>query len=261
MNKIPAILQKEWLEMRLDRSLLLSTLLPPLLLTLIPIGVVYAAGQTPDDDILKLGAVLNNPAFAGMSSIELGQALIGQQISVLFLLMPLLVPSIIASYSIVGEKTRRTLEPILATPITIWELLLGKSLAAFIPALGITFVSGGIFVAALRLIAASPRVFAAIVSPGWLIVFLLCSPFLAIISIGLMVAVSSQVNDPRTAQQLSAIAIVPVMALFIGQLTGLLVLNPPIALAAAGVLVIIAALTIWLATRVFQREAILTRWR
>jgi ABC-2 type transport system permease protein len=196
-----------------------------------------------------------------MSSIELGQALIGQQMSVLFLLMPLLVPSIIASYSIVGEKTRRTLEPILATPITIWELLLGKSLAAFIPAIGITFVCGGIFAGALLLIAASPRVFTAIVSPGWLTVFLLCSPLLAIISIGLMVAVSSRVNDPRTAQQLSAIAIVPVMALFFGQLTGLLVLSPVLALATAVVLAIIAVLTIWLATRVFQREAILTRWR
>jgi ABC-2 type transport system permease protein len=261
MSKISVILQKEWLELRLDRSLLLSTLLPPILLTLMPIGIVYAVGQTPDDDILKMGAALSNSVFAGMSAVELGQALTGQQLSLLFLLMPLIVPSIIASYSIVGEKTRGTLEPILATPIATWELLLGKSLAAFIPAVGLTFVCGGIFVVALKLVAVSERVFSAIISPGWVIVFLLCSPMLAIISIALMVAVSSRVNDPRTAQQLSAIAIVPLMGVFVGQLTGILVLGPGVALTGAIILAAIAAVTIWLATRVFQREVILTRWR
>jgi ABC-2 type transport system permease protein len=261
MNKIPAILQKEWLEMRLDRGLLLSTLLPPLLLTFMPIAIVYGVGQTPDEDILKMGAVISNPAFAGMSPAEIGQALMGQQVSLLFLLMPLIVPSIIASYSIVGEKTRRTLEPILATPISTWELLLGKSLAAFIPAVGLTLVCGGIFLAALQAIALSPRVASAIVTPGWLIVFLLCSPLLAIISIALMVAISSRVNDPRTAQQLAAVGIIPVMGLFFGQLTGLLILSPAVALGGAAVLAVLAALTIWLATRVFQREVILTRWR
>ena len=261
MSKIPVILQKEWLELRSDRGLLLSTLLPPLLLTLLPIGIVYGAGRVPDDDILTMGAALNNPAFAGMSALELGQALIGQQLALLFLLMPLIIPSILASYSIVGEKTRRTLEPILATPIATWELLLGKSLAAFIPAVGLTFLCGGIFVAAMRLLAVSPRVFAAIINPGWLIVFALCSPLLAVISIALMVAVSSRVNDPRTAQQLSAVAVVPLMAVFFGQLTGLVVLGPGVALVGALILAAIAALAIWLATRVFQREAILTRWR
>src|SRR5574342_270279 len=101
MNKIKAIISREWLEMRKDRALLLSLLLPPLLLTAIPIGTVYAVGKTPDPDTAKLGAALADPALAGMSMAELGQAIMGKQFALLFLIMPLFIPSIVASYSIV----------------------------------------------------------------------------------------------------------------------------------------------------------------
>jgi ABC-2 type transport system permease protein len=261
MNKVLVILQKEWLEIKQQRSLLLTVLLPPLLLTLLPLGVAYALSQTPGN--LKNGfpPTLTDPALVGLSELELGQAIIGQQFSILFLLLPLIIPSVIAAYSVVGEKTNKTLEPLLATPLRTWELLLGKSLAALIPAVGITWLCGLIFIAGMARIAVSSRVLAAIISPGWLVLFGLCTPLLALIAIAAMVMVSSRVSDPRTAQQLTGVVIIPVMLFFFGQLSGVLVLNPALALGVAGVLVVFAALAIWLATRMFQREAILTRWR
>ena len=57
----------------------------------------------------------------------------------LFMMMPLIIPITIAAYSIVGEKTTRSLEPLLATPITTAELLIGKGLAAAIPAIAATW--------------------------------------------------------------------------------------------------------------------------
>ena len=45
------------------------------------------------------------------------------------------LPATIASYSMVGEKVERSLEPLLATPATDGEILLGKALAALIPPL------------------------------------------------------------------------------------------------------------------------------
>jgi len=104
-------------------------------------------------------------------------------------------------------------------------------------------------------------VFAAIVSPGWLTVFLLCTPLLALIAIAAMVAISSRVNDPRTAQQFSAWIVVPFLVVFFGQLAGVLVLSPLVALGAAFGLALIAGLAVLGATRLFQREVILTRWR
>jgi ABC-2 type transport system permease protein len=260
MNKTLVILHKEWLDLRQDRVLLLSTLALPVIWTVLAIGLTYLVGRTPDDDTAQLGIATADPTLAGLSKLELGQAVIGKQFALLFLLMPLLIPSIIAAYSIVGEKANRTLEPLLAAPVRTVELLLGKALAALIPAVALTWACGAIFAAAIAGMVVSPRVFAAIVSPAWLIVLLLCAPLLSLIAIAASVAISSRVNDPRTAQQLSGVVVVPILLIFFAQLAGVLVLSPALSLGATAVLALVAALAIWGATRLFQREVILTRW-
>ena len=52
---------------------------------------------------------------------------------IFFALMPTVIPTVIASYSIVGEKVNRSLEPLLATPLSDEELLAGKALSIFLP--------------------------------------------------------------------------------------------------------------------------------
>jgi len=263
MRNIQILLGKEWLDLRKQRGLILSIVVLPLMLTIIPavvlFGIRFAPGQTSGDEFSRQVARLN-PALSGMSQAELAQALPGQAFSSMYLLIPMILPSIIAAYSIVGEKSSRTLEPLLATPIKTWELMAGKMLAALVPTMLLTWAFGAVFVAAARIAALSPRVFSAIVSPGWLTVFALCTPLLALIAIAAMVAISARVNDPRTAQQYSAWLVVPFLAVFFGQVSGLVTLSPAVALAATLVLAIIAALAIWGATLLFAREAILTRW-
>jgi ABC-2 type transport system permease protein len=262
MDKVLVILHKEWLDLKQQRGLLLGILLPPLFIVLLPIGILYGARLVPGGSLTNTNSLIGRlPALAGMTQQEAGQAIVGMQFSILFLLLPLMIPSIIAAYSIVGEKTSRTLEPVLATPVRTWELLFGKSLTALIPAVGLTWLVGGIFIAATAVLAVSPRVFAAIVTPGWLIILLLWTPLLTLIAIAAMTAISSRVNDPRTAQQFAAWAVVPFMALFFGQLTGLVVVGPALTLGVFIVLIPIAILSIWGAARLFQREVILTRWK
>lgn len=260
MKKALIILKKEWIELAKERALLFGTLLPPLLLALLPVVITYAVGQTPDDDTAELGAVLADPTLAGLSALELGQAIVGKQFGLLMLMTPLIVPSIIASYSIVGEKTRRTLEPLLATPLHAWELLLGKCMAAVLPTLAVTWAGATLFVAGMAAVVISPRVLAAIVTPGWLATMVLCTPPLALIMVAACVAISSRVNDPRTAQQVSAVAVVPFLALFFGQLAGVVVLNLAFAIGMAVLLAVLAALGMWAAVGLFQRETILTKW-
>ena len=260
MKNVFVILQKEWLEIRQQRGLLFTMALPPLLFTLLPIGILYVSTQVPAKSGTSSQA-FPNPLLAGMTSRELGQTITGIQFSIMYLLLPLLIPSIIAAYSIIGEKTSRTLEPLLATPVRVWELLVGKSLLALLPAVITTWVCGGLFIAAVAFFAVSPRVFAAIVSPGWIIAFLLWSPLLGLIAIAVMVAISSRVNDPRTAQQISAWIVVPFLVLVFGQLTGFIILGPVLALSVLVVLALLTVLTMWFAIKIFQREVILTRWK
>lgn len=262
MNRVWAILYKEWLELRKERMLVLGTLLPAFFLTVIPLVVFYFTGSEsiPDEELNDLGAIAANPLLEGMSAQELIQSLLGQQFSTLMLLLPLIVPSIISAHSIVGEKTRRTLEPMLATPLRTSELLFAKSLAAFLPALLVTLVCGGAFAAGVSSFAVSERVFGAVINPAWLLLLLLCSPLMSLLSIAIAMIISSRVRDPRTAQQLSALIALPVMLVFFGQLVGVVVLRPVLVLAAAAVIAFLATLAFWVATRIFQRESILTRW-
>jgi len=216
-------------------------------LTLIPLIALFAIRAAPsagNPDEFTRELMKRNPALAGMSEPEATQAVMGQAFSSMFLLMPMILPIIIAAYSIVGEKTNHTLEPLLAIPIKTWELLVAKMLASLIPSMVLTWLAGAIFIMGVGLAALGERVFAAVVSPGWLTVFGICTPLLALIAIAAMVAISSRVNDPRTAQQFSAWVVVPFLAVFFGQIAGVLVLSPLIALVAAIMLAVIAGLAI-----------------
>jgi ABC-2 type transport system permease protein len=268
MKKIMVILRKEWLELRQQRSLVAMTIFLPLLLTLMPSGIVFIMGRVPEDQLddfsnteqFTAQILAADPTLVGLNTRELAQVITGRQFSMFFLLIPLFIPSTIAAYSIIGEKTKRTLEPVLATPIRTWELLLAKCLTGLIPALIVTYFCGLVFIGAIYTSAASARAAQLIVTPGWLILWTLCAPLLTLISIALTIVISSRVNDPRTAQQASGVIVVPIIALIVAQITGVLVLNTIVAAITVLILALLAGVSLWFAVKLFQREAILTRW-
>jgi ABC-2 type transport system permease protein len=183
------------------------------------------------------------------------------QMMLLFMILPLVIPATIAAYSIVGEKTTRSLEPLLATPITTSELLIGKALAAVIPGVAATLAGFGIFALAAAFIVSNRVVLAALFDARWLIAVIVVGPLMAVLGVMVSVMVSSRVNDPRVAEQISALVILPVLGVFFGQMAGLFILNQQLILLVAVILLVIDAGAILLAGRVFQREAILTRWK
>ncbi|MBO9338065.1 MAG: ABC transporter permease [Chloroflexus sp.] len=260
-ERVKVIIGKEWLELRRSRSLLVGMLLPPLLLPLFTLGLIFAMGIVSDPDTADIPAAAVDPTLANLSLEALAQVIFGRQFSVLFLLLPMIIPNVLASYSIVGEKNRRTLEPLLAAPITVSELLVGKVLAAIIPGILLTWLCATIFAIGLVLVVVDPVVPTLVFQPGWLIMLIFASPLLAAISVALTVMISSRVNDPRSVQQIAGVLIVPVMLLFFGQMLGLFVLDVIMGLNFSLGLSLLAIGLIWLAAKVFQREEILTRWR
>jgi ABC-2 type transport system permease protein len=264
MDKVWVIFRKEWFEITQQKALVLTMVLPPLLFVLVPLIAIWGTGLIPTsdmDDIRDLNDVFSKlyPAMQQMNEREVVQTVTGQQLSVLFLLMPVILPSVIASYSVVGEKTSQTLEPVLATPVETWELLLAKGLSSLIPSVGLTWLSALLYIPGVYLVA-SPLVAQTLISPGWALAVLLWGPLLSLITILLTLAVSSRANDPRTAQQVSVVAILPVMGLFMGQIFGVLSISPLVVLIGAVGLAIIAAICLVITVNLFQRETILTRW-
>ena len=262
MKHIRTIIDKEWAEVFKNKMVLFTIIFMPLIFTAIPLvmlgvtsGSAMATGDSADFP----------PQFAAvcgdMSAGDCMVVYLMNQFLILFMMMPLIIPITIAAYSIVGEKTTRSLEPLLATPITTAELLTGKNLAATIPAVLATWVGFALFAVGSLIISGSRAVTASLLDPMWLLAVLLVGPLMAVLSVNFSIMVSSRVNDPRVAEQVSTVVILPLLALFFGQISGLFFLNKTLILLIALGLVVVDISLIYLAVRMFQRENILTRWK
>lgn len=263
MNQVRTIIDKEWAEVFKNRTVMLTTLLLPLLFAIMPLVMLRAMGGSLGD-IPAESAGIPSGALAickGMNGTECMQAYMMGQFMIMFLLMPVMIPVTIAAYSIVGEKTTRSLEPLLATPITTAQLLLGKALAAVIPAVIAGWLSFGIFALGTYLIGLSPVVRAYLLSPSWLLAILILGPILALISVNFALWVSSRVSDPRVAEQISAVIILPIMLLGGALMAGWVVMNLVSVLITILAALLIAIGLSYLGVLIFERETILTRWK
>lgn len=264
MRKIWTLVRKEWAEVFKNRFVLFSVAFLPLLFTVIPLVILYFSGSADDVGDSAMMSDLP-PQFAqlcnDMSGNECMQYFIVTQFMLLFMMVPMIVPITFASYSIVGEKSTRTLEPLLATPISTFELLLGKAVAATLPAVVATWLSFFLYAIGTLIMAVSPAVTAKLFDGLWLTAIFVVGPLLSIAGVSIAVMISSRVSDPRVAEQISAVFVLPIIGLFVGQSTGLIFINEQIILWMALGLVVLDTALFAFATHLFQRETILTRWK
>ena len=249
---------KSWIVTRKDLSVfrknkyvLYSLIAMPIILgVVLPIIFIFAlntqitSGELPREQVL---AAVNQ--IVGLATMY-------------FVLIPAILPSIIASYSFVGEKIEKSLEPLLATPTTDGELLLGKSLASFIPCMVVTYVGAAISAIIIDFWSITTPQIATIIIPNpyWLLVIGAIAPLACIMSVEANIIVSSKVNDIRAAQQLGGLVVLPLIFVVIfastsAQLSTILALAVIIALAIADIALF------YLSKATFQREEILTKWK
>jgi len=157
---------------------------------------------------------------------------------------------------VVGEREQETLEPVLTTPVTRVEFLLGKAAAIFLPSVGVSYLMFGIFVAITQF-AARPAVATAVLHAPQLPAALVFIP-LAAWAIWVGLAISARATDTRVAQQLSTLASLPPVAVV--ALMSFQVISPTFTVAAAlaGGLLVIDGLACFAVARVFDRERLIT---
>jgi ABC-2 type transport system permease protein len=234
----------------------------PLMAALLPLGILYFVGSSPDiandlEDIPPNFMVLCND----LTGLECMQYFLISQFILLFMIIPLAIPITIASYSIIGEKTTRTLEPLLATPISTIELLAGKSAAAVIPGVLATWIAYLLLVIGAALMRVGPGVMDSLLDPFWLIAVFIVGPLLAMTGVSVAVMVSSRATDPRAAEQVSMLVFLPVLLVFFAQMAGLILIDARLVLLIALALLVADVALMAAAIRLFQRENILTRWK
>jgi ABC-2 type transport system permease protein len=259
--RIRAIIDKELEEIVKNKAVFWSLALLPLLLTGIALGVLFFMHQ----EFLRTGTISSNgnmPAYlAGYNSADGVMIMILNQFMMYFFMAPLILPTYIAAYSVIGEKQSRTLEPLLATPIRTWELLLGKAVASTVPPVLVAWAGYAIFAVGARFLVSNVVFGTMIGNLWWVLAIGVLSPLFAIVSVLLGIIVSSRMNDARSAQQWTAFLIIPIFALGMAMMFGVIRMGALTFAAEAFIALALAGGALFFAVRIFQREAILTRWR
>jgi ABC-2 type transport system permease protein len=267
-KRLGNILRKEWRVLASDlNSLLLVTLLPFLIVGQAVLYIWLAQNFAGE-------AFLTNPIFqaaveklrqalpeaSGLPLMYQVRVLLLSQFNFFLLLIPTMIAMNTAAFSIVEEKSSRSLEPLLATPVRTWELLLGKALSGAIPALVMTWICGGVFILAVKGMGWGTLV-SLVVNPSWFLFLFLLTPAIAALSFLLGVIGSSRAKDARSAQTLALAIIFPVFGLIAVQVTGVLWFTPVLTLVLGVAISLVDILVLRVAGRLFQRESIVVRWR
>ncbi len=232
-RRVGAVVRKELREFRRNRSLTVGMAVIPAIFCVQPLV-----------NVLTLNSAASVP-------------LRREHVLLYLLAIPALVPSLIAAYSVVGERQQGTLEPVLTTPIRREELLLGKALAALLPSIAVAYVVCGLFLACVELFAL-PGVASALVRLPDLLAQLAFTPLLAGWSIWIAILISTRASDIRAAQQFATLAGLPSVAAT--TLVALNVITPSLttALVAAAVLLLLNRTGLRLASATFDRERLIT---
>ena len=184
------MLLKEVRELRRNRFVVVTMAVLPLVFLITPMVALFSI-----------------PASASGAAVK---GAVGT-LSLFMLIIPLVVPPVMAAYSVVGERSQGTLEPVLGAPVTASELLLGKAIAVFVPSVGIAYVV--YFAAAISVrLGAAHNVSSVVWHTPQLLAQILFTPLLAAWSIWLGIGISTRASDVRVAQQLATLAGLPLLA-------------------------------------------------
>jgi ABC-2 type transport system permease protein len=267
MTRLTAILRKDLLDLRLNPWVILPAAIGGTIALVLPLVIAVIVPQVSGESLSESGelemAVDIMRAQAGGAALDPEtaiQAWVFQQFLMFLILIPVLGATSMAAHSVVGEKQARTLEPLLATPITTFELLAGKALAALLPALALTAIYFSIDLV-LVAIFARPGVLGALLGPRSLILVFVIGPLAALAALQVAICVSSRVEDDRTAQGIGSFVALPVAMVFVAPLVGLQSVTHLILGGLVAALVIANVLLMRLSIAVFDRESILTRWK
>jgi ABC-2 type transport system permease protein len=260
--KIWVIMEKEFEEILKNKIILFTLIGVPALFTIISLALILSVIYLPES--LEQGEmdmyISILPGSEGMTAQEALVTFFSRAILPFFMLMPAMLPMMIASYSIIGEKKNRTLEPLLASPVSVFDILISKTLSSLLPALITTYVAAGFFALIVTLVTYPIVNKILLLDTMWLIGLFMLGPLLSFMGILFTIIVSSRVDDPRTAQQVSVLIILPLMGLFVSQMAGLLLIDTRIIIILTIVAFLINIMVLIVGNKMFNREEILTRW-
>lgn len=262
-DKVKIIFLKEIKELLRNKEILVTVIIMPIVFSiLIPTSMItlnFAEEQEiPEGD--QVPEIFRNLAPFWDESTDLQKVSIVQaNLYLAFLIMiPMMVPMAISSDSIAGEKERKTIEGLLAAPITKEEILIGKALAAAVPSIVISWIAEIIYIIFTNIVI--HNIMGRIILPNLfaVIMFFLLMPTQTLLSTLLMTSFSSKAKGSREALQKSGFFAMPIIFLISALIFLPLLVHPSLTLASEVIMVLLLLIFLRRATKNFNRNKLLS---
>lgn len=144
--------------------------------------------------------------------------------------------------------------------MTDGEILLGKGLAAFLPALASTYAGAIIYMVLADLVTYNRLGY--LFFPNWtMAAILLIATLACLLSVETSIILSSRINDVRASQQLGFLVILPFTAVYVLSELKIISYDEMNLLIISAIVIIADAILFYLTRAIFRREEILTKWR
>ena len=221
-------------------------LIVPIVLTIaLPSIFVFVISFAPDaaSDFRKLLDMLPAPDGEYSQQQQIFSLILNQIMPSFFLIIPIMASSVMAASSFVGEKEKHTLETLLYSPLSLGQLFQSKILASFSVGMMISYSSFAAMLLVMELEAFFLTGNLLLPAASWLAIMLLIAPAISLVAIAVTVRSSAKAQTIEEAQQRAVFLIFPILALVIGQFTGIILISAGLLW---GVGIVLAALAILL---------------
>lgn len=223
-----AIIKKDIQGITANKRMLSVLFIVPLVLTIfIPSMFLLLTHFIPEQqaELTRLVEMLPVSVQGELPLRVLAELLLNYLMPPFFLLIPIMTSSVMSATSFVGEKEKRTLETLLYCPLSLGQIFRAKVCAAFFLSIAVSAVSFGVMLAVVEV--ESCLLGGSLAAPDWkwLLILLLVSPAVSLIAITLIVRFSAKAQSVEDAQQGAVSLILPVLFLFVGQFTGVLLIS------------------------------------
>lgn len=223
-----AVMTKDIRGVTLNKQVFAVLLIVPLALTIVlPSIFVLVTAFAPDaaSDFQKILDMLPADNGAHSQQQRIFGLILNNIMPVFFLMIPIMASSVMAASSFVGEKEKHTLETLLYSPLSLKQMFQAKILAGFSVGMMVSYISFAAMMLVLELEVFLLTGKAILPSSSWLAIMLLIAPAISIIAIAVTVRSSAKAQTIEEAQQRAVFLVFPILALLIGQFTGILLIS------------------------------------
>ena len=223
-----AVTKKDIRGVTLNKQVFAVLLIVPLALTIVlPSIFVLVTAFAPDaaSDFQKILDMLPADNGARSQQQRIFGLILNNIMPVFFLMIPIMASSVMAASSFVGEKEKHTLETLLYSPLSLKQMFQAKILAGFSVGMMVSYISFAAMMLVLELEVFLLTGEAILPSSSWLAIMFLIAPAISIIAIAVTVRSSAKAQTIEEAQQRAVFLVFPILALLIGQFTGILLIS------------------------------------